>query len=116
MPEGFLTGLHRNWFVWSGWLFTIGGTLFGFLAGGAYAWMGASVALAGLLAVTAFAYQLHGELREAESRHTIALNGLESELRAARDRTEQAERKLQEVPADILLRLQDFFAANSFHQ
>lgn len=116
MPEGFLTGLHRNWFVWSGWLFTVGGTLFGFLAGGAYVWIGALVALAGLSAVTAFAYQLHRELREAENRHTAALNRLESELRTARERTEQAERKLHEVPADILLRLQDFFAANSFHQ
>src|SRR5947207_1217172 len=39
MREGFLTGLHRSWFAWSGWLFTVAGTVFGLSVSGAYAWI-----------------------------------------------------------------------------
>ena len=38
------------------WLFTVAGTVFGLLAGAAYAWIGALFAFAGLCALTALAY------------------------------------------------------------
>jgi hypothetical protein len=106
MREGFLTGLHRNWFAWSGWLFTIGGTVFGLWAGGALAWVGALCAAAGLCALTALAYQRHRELESAERRHAAEIDRLERNVQTARERAEQAERKLNEVPADILLQIE----------
>ncbi len=112
--EGFLTGLHRSWFAWSGWLFTVAGTVFSLVAGGAYAWVGALVAAAGLVALTALAYQRHQELRQAEGRHATEVGRLEGELQTARSRAEQAERKLNEGPADILQRLQATIQRHAF--
>jgi hypothetical protein len=114
MPEGFLTGLHRSWFAWSGWLFTVGGTVFGLAVSGAYAWIGALCAVAGLLALTALAYERHRDLREAERRHAADLNRLERDVRTAQERAEQAERRLNEIPADILRQLQQVVRQYAF--
>src|SRR5438552_3606377 len=106
MREGFLTGLHRSWFAWSGWLFTVAGTVFALSVSGAYAWIGALVAGTGLCALTALAYQRHRQLGQAEERHAADRGRLEGELRIAQEQVEQAERKLNEVPLGLLLRLE----------
>jgi hypothetical protein len=116
MAEGFLGGLHRSWLLWSGWLFTVAGTTFGLLVVQAYAWIGALVALAGLCAVTGFAYERYTELRKAEGRHAAETGRLERDLQTAREHAEQAERKLNEVPLTILTRLQATIAAYSSDQ
>ncbi len=114
MREGFLTGLRRNWFAWSGWLFTVGGAVFGLWAGGALAWIGALAATAGLLALTALAYQRHKALVDAENRHAAQIEGLGTDVRTANARAEQAERKLNEVPANILMQLEALIHRHAF--
>jgi hypothetical protein len=116
MPESFFTGLHRSWFAWSGWLFTVGGTVYALAISEKYAWIGALIAMAGLLALTAFAYQRHQELRSVESAHAADRTRLEEELRTASERAEEAERKIDSVSAELVLRIQEFFSASSFQQ
>src|SRR5262249_55116617 len=60
----------------------------------------------GLLALTAYAWQQHTQRETAVARHADERNRWENELRASNERREQAERKLKEVPANILLELQ----------
>lgn len=114
MREGFLTGLHRSCFASSGWLFTVAGTVFALAVSGAYAWIGALGAAAGLFALTAFAYQRHKELADAETRHAAEVDRLEKEAKTARQTAEQAERKLNEVPANLLLQLQTTIRSYAF--
>jgi uncharacterized membrane protein YebE (DUF533 family) len=83
--EGFFTGLHRNWFAWSGWLFTLVGTIFGLVVSGAYAWIGALCAITGLIALTALAYQRHSELRNTKNRHAEEITQLKGEAKTAQE-------------------------------
>ena len=67
--EGFLGGLREHLLAWSGWVFTVGGTVFGLWFADKFAWIGAFCALIGLLALTALAYENHLQLRQARRAH-----------------------------------------------
>jgi hypothetical protein len=116
MPEGFLAGLQRYWLLWSGWLFTVAGTVTGLAWGGAFAWIGAMVAASGLLALTGLALDRHKELQAAVARQKMKDQEHATELRKVQEQAEHAERRLNEIPADIVLRLQEMLAGNSFRQ
>jgi hypothetical protein len=116
MQEGFLAGLQRNWLLWSGWLFTVVGTVFGLAMSDAYSWIGALVAASGLLALTALAFERQKELHAAMDRHTAEIQQHRLDLAKAQECAEQAERKLNEVSTDMILRIQEGLAANSFTQ
>ncbi len=116
MAEGFFSGLHRNGLAWSGWLFTVAGTVFGLWTSQAYAWLGALCAVTGLFTLTALAYQRQRELSELEGRRVAQMGRLERDLQTARDQAERAERKLNELPANTLLRIEEVITANAFPQ
>jgi hypothetical protein len=106
MVNGFWGGLNRHLIFWAAWTFTVGGAIASLWVAKEYAWIGALVALTGLIGLTVFAYQKHCDLVDAERGHKLDLDRLSNELRVAESRAAQAERKLAEVPADILIRLQ----------
>jgi hypothetical protein len=116
MAEGFLGGLSRQLTFWSGWVFTVGGAGLSLGLGKEYAWIGVLCVVAGLIALMGFAYQKHRDLRQAQEAHRAITRQLEAEIRAARERAENAERRLNEIPADILLRLEATIQSNAFDQ
>jgi hypothetical protein len=116
MAEGFLGGLHRHLIFWSGWVFTVGGAVASLWIGKEYAWIGVLLFLAGLTALTAFAYQKHRDLQQAQQEHQARTSQWEADLRAARERAEQAERRLNEVPLDLVNRLQEMLASYTFEE
>jgi hypothetical protein len=114
MTEGFLGGLNRQLIFWAGWVFTVGGAAISLGVGGQFAWIGALCVVTGLLALMTFAHQKHQELRQAQERQEAAKQQYETALRAAVERAEQAERKLNEVSREILLQLQATVEGQSF--
>jgi len=114
MTEGFWDGLYRHLIFWAGWVFTVGGAAASLWVGKEYAWIGALVLLTGVIALTAFAFQKHKDLKQAQEEHQAATSRLETELRALRERAEIAERRLNEVPANILVQLEATIRAHEF--
>jgi hypothetical protein len=114
MAVGFLTGLNQHLLFWSGWVFTVGGAVASLWIGKEYGWIGALCSLIGLISLTTFAYQMHRQLGEAETRYGAEKAQLEADRQAARERADQAERNLNEVPAELLLQLHATIQAHSF--
>ena len=114
MADGFVGGLYQHLLFWSGWVFTVGGAVASLWVGREYGWIGTLFAFVGLLALTGFAYQKHRQLRDAELRHRAEKDRLDTDIRAARAQAEQADRKLNQIPADILLRLEQVIRTHSF--
>jgi hypothetical protein len=102
MTEGYSSVLGRQLFVWSGWVFTVGGAIGSFVLGEAHAWIGWLAVLAGLLALTGHSYSVHRrclELEEANKKLT--------------EQVRDAERKLNEVPLDLVNRIGELIAPHS---
>lgn len=94
MAERFAEALGKQLFIWSGWVFTVGGAIGSFVLGQAYAWIGWLFVAVGLLALTAHAVALHRRVREFEA--------------ANRNLTEQAaeaDRRLNAVPMAVMEQL-----------
>ncbi len=102
MPDRFLEILGRQLFVWSGWVFTVGGAAGGFVLGEGYSWIGWLAVLTGLLALTGHSYSTHRRCRD-----------LEAENARATVQLREAERKLNEVPLDILNRIRELVKPQS---
>jgi predicted outer membrane lipoprotein len=98
MPEGFFGGLNRHFWVVAGWVFTVGGGVITLGLGGAYSWIGGLFLLAGLGTLTALAYEQFQKRQAAEKR------------------AERAERRLQEIPADVFIRLEAVIQRCSFQE
>ena len=67
MSVSFSEALSKQFFIWSGWVFTVGGAIGSFVLGQAYAWIGWLTVAVGLLALTSHAFVLHRRLRELEA-------------------------------------------------
>ncbi len=114
MSDGFWSGLNQKLIFWSGWVFTVGGAIAALIVGKEYWWIAGLVIVAGLLALMAFAYQKHREKVDAEYDHQAEVQQLMTERDQAKQASEEAARKLNELPSEILLRLQATIQANSF--
>jgi hypothetical protein len=95
-------------------VFTVGGAVAGLVVSKEYAWVGGLFLLTGLCALTAFAYQKHKDLLRAKKEHQAEKRRIEEDVRNERTRAENAERRLREVPSDILLRLEATIRAHAF--
>ena len=116
MAEGMLGNLNRHFVAVADWIFTVGGSVASLAIGGAWAWVGGLCLLVGAATLTTFAYEQWSlRRRETEERETAAQRFADA-LRDAHGRAEQAERKLKEVPADLLLRLERAVQRYSFHE
>jgi hypothetical protein len=96
MAGRFSDALGKQIFVWSGWVFTVFGAVGSFVLGQANAWIGWLVVGTGVLALTAHAFALHRRCRELEE-----ANAKQSEY------LREAERKLNEVPLDLVNRIRE---------
>ncbi len=94
MTERFSEALSKQFFVWSGWVFTVGGAIGSFILGQALAWIGWLFVAVGLLAITSHAFVLHRRLREFEKAN-----------RGLTDQAAQAEQRMNTVPIALLEQL-----------
>ena len=104
MADRFWEVLGKQLFVWSGWVFTVGGAIGSFVLGDAYAWIGWLAVLAGVLALTGHSYSLHRRCRELQ----VGNDDLTVRLR-------EAERKLNEVPLDLVNRIRELITPQSLN-
>jgi hypothetical protein len=102
MKDRFFDVLGKQLFAWSGWVFTVGGAVGSFVLGQAYAWIGWLSVLAGVLALTGHSFSTHRRCRELEVQNA----------RLA-DEVREAERKLNEVPLDLVSRIQELVTPRS---
>lgn len=103
MVERFSNSLGKHLFVASGWVFTVGGAIGSFVLSQSNAWIGWLAVLTGVLALTGQNFFLHRRCRELEE---ISTNQAE-QLR-------NAERKLNEVPLDLVNRIRELVTPQSF--
>ena len=102
MADRYSDVLGKQLFVWSGWVFKVGGAIGSFVLGQGFAWIGWLAVLTGVFALTAHSYAMHrrcGELEKANTRR-------DEQLR-------EAERKLNEIPLDLVTRIQEIIAPQS---
>src|SRR5439155_13699462 len=102
MGERFSSLLGRQLFVWSGWVFTVGGAVGSFVQGHGYAWIGWLVVLTVLRALTGHSYVIYQQLQTTRAEH----DRLAGQLR-------DAERKLNEIPLDLLNRIRELVTPQS---
>jgi hypothetical protein len=102
MADSFFDTLGKHLFIWSGWVFTVGGAVGSFVLGQANAWIGWLAICTGVLALTGHAFALHRRCRELEEA---------TEKQTAR--LQEAERKLNEVPLDLVNRIRELIAPQS---
>ena len=102
MADRFWDGFGKQLIFWAAWVFTVGGAIGSFVLGQAYAWIGWLAVLAGVLALSGHAYSLHRRCRELE----LGNDALTGQLR-------DAERKLNEVPLDLVNRIQQLVTPQS---
>lgn len=94
MGDGFATVLGRQFLVWSGWVFTVGGAIGSFVLGGGYSWIGWLLVLTGLLALTGHSHASHQGMKVARAERDQAV-----------EQTREAERRLSDVSVDVLNRI-----------
>jgi hypothetical protein len=102
MADRLYDALGKQLFVWSGWVFTVGGAIGSFVLGQANAWIGWLAILTGFLALTGHAFALHRRCRELEEGAAIRAEQLR-----------EAERKLNEVPLDLVGRIRELVTPQS---
>ena len=102
MADTFVEALGKRLFIWSGWIFTIFGAAGSFVLGQATAWIGWLVLATGVVAITAHTLACHRLRRELEQEKA----NLAAQLR-------EAERKLNEVPLDLVNRIHELVAPRS---
>jgi len=100
MAERFIDTLGKQFFIWSGWVFTVGGAIGSFIVGQTYSWIGWLFVVVGLLALTAHAFALHRRVRE-----------LESSNRTLTDQAGEAERRLNAISTAVLEQLAGIVSA-----
>ena len=94
MSESLIAALGKQLYVWSGWVFTVGGAIGSFVLGQAFAWIGWLFVAVGLLSITSHAFALHRRMRE-----------LESANRKLSEQAAQAESRLNAVPIAVIKQL-----------
>lgn len=102
MAEQVSSSFGRQFFTWSGWVFTVGGAIGSFVLGQANAWIGWLFVLTGLLALTGQTIALSRRCRELDETNTKQTEQLR-----------EAERKLNEVPLDLVNRIRELVAPQS---
>ncbi len=102
MADRFWDGFGKQLIFWAAWVFTVGGAIGSFVLGQAYAWIGWLAVLTGVLALTGHTYSLHRRCREL----AVGNDALTGQLR-------DAERKLNEVPLDLVNRIQQLVTPQS---
>src|SRR5438874_1621055 len=113
MPEGFWEGWGQSLFNWKGFVFTVAGTLVALVLAREYWWVSVLIVVAVYLASGCYAYRKHRELLKTEERHRVELEVARLEARSASERVQEVERRLAEVPSDILNELQAVIRAHS---
>jgi len=113
MPEGFWEGWGHSLFNWKAFVFTIAGTIVALVLVREYWWVSVLIVMAVYLASGRYAYAKHRGLQKAEQRHHAEIEAVRLEARAASDRVKEVERRLAEVPSDILQELQAVIRAHS---
>lgn len=98
MTDRFVHGLWQHVFFWSGWLFTIAGTVAAISIG----WVGSLIALVGIASAVGFAWEKHREQQQARQ-----------ETERIRKLLEEAERKINEMPLEALLRIEEIVSIGS---
>jgi hypothetical protein len=101
---------------WSGWIFTVFGVIVSLVLVKEFAWIGALMAVAGLIPLGSHSWWVHQRLQEADRRH-------HDELEAARQRNtdevkrrEQAEQRLALIPAEALARLAELVSEGKMNE
>ena len=102
MADKSSTSFGDRLFTMSGWVFTVGGAIGSFVLGQANAWIGWLVALTGVLALTGQTLAVLRRCRELQEENTK-----QAEL------LREVERKLNEVPLDIVNRIRELVAPQS---
>src|SRR5262249_41083976 len=102
MAEGFWEGWGRHLFGWYGFLFTIFGTVFALILAQEYWWISVLIVIGAFAASGLFAYQRHQELKHTEQRHQQEFDRLRAEQERTAQRLQETERKLNEVPHELL--------------
>ncbi len=116
MTEGFGEGLRGHLFHSFSLVFTIGGTIVSLIIVREYWWISLLFVAASYVALGTFAYRRHRELDQAQAEHRREQDRLRAERQEAVQRAQEAERKLNEVPANILAELQRIIGAHSFKE
>lgn len=113
MAERFTEALGKQLFIWSGWVFTVGGAIGSFVLGQGYAWIGWLTVAVGLLAVTGHAIAMHRRVHELGDEHKKRVDELEEANRKLTEQAAEAERRLNAVPMAVLERLARLASAST---
>ena len=113
MVEAFGKEIGRHLLNWSGWLFTVGGTMLALWLTKEHWWLSVLIVLTFAGAALTFSYQNHRQTQKAEERHQSEMNAANAREQAAMERLQEVERKLNEVPSEILIQLQRIIGQHS---
>lgn len=116
MVEGYWRELGRSLLTWSGWVFTVLGAVAGIIIAKEYWWILALIIVTFGLALDTFSYRTYRKWEESEERHQAEMNASRAREQATTERLQVVERKLLEVPSDILVKLQRIIGQHSMHE
>lgn len=112
MPEGFLENWSRYLFNWFGFTFTVGAAIVGLVLAREHWWISILIVIAVVAASGLFAFRKHSNRQRDAEEFERLKHQLEDQLESAiRDRRD-AERKLNEIPYELLMQLQQAIASH----
>lgn len=114
MADGFLEAWGRQLFTWFAFVFTVVGTIVALGLAREYWWISVLVVLAVFAASASFAFWKHRELEQERHRHREEVKRFSDEHQQMTRRLQDSERKLNDVPYEILINLQRVIAGHSF--
>jgi hypothetical protein len=114
LGKGFMREYGRYLWDVGAWVFTVGGAIAALLLANDHFWYSILIFASITLSCLLFAFSRHRKLDKAQEAHQAERQRLLAEKDTAVQRLQDAERRLNEVPLDILTKIQTLVATSAY--